>query len=62
MQSTQQPRKMIERMMLRCVRCAARSTPPQFVVHVMKFVVQSVMTHTFVGAKLSIRHHACHMC
>ena len=48
-------------MRLRFVHCAARSTPPHFVVHVMIIIVQSVLTLTFMGTKrfLGTIHVTC---
>ena len=60
MQATKLPLKMIEEMMLRFVHWAIGSTPPHFVVNVMNTVVQSVLTPTLVGTKLSC--NTCHMC
>ena len=42
MQATQLPYKMMEGMTLGFVYCAVRSTPPQFVVHVVEIIVRSV--------------------
>ena len=50
-QATQRPLKMREGMRL---MLAARSAPPHFVVNVMRIILQSVLTHTFVGTKLFI--------
>ena len=49
-------------MRLTFVHCAARSTPPHFVVNVVKIIVLSVLTHTVAGTKLFIWHSICHMC
>ena len=48
MQATQLPRKMMKGVRLSLVHRAARSSPPHFVVCVMKIMVQSVLTQTFV--------------
>ena len=50
MQATQLPHKM-EWMRLTFVHCAPRSTPPPFVVNVMKTILLSVLTHTSCGDK-----------
>ena len=36
-----------------------RSTPPQFVVNVMKIAAQSVLACTSLGTKVFIRHNTC---
>ena len=60
MQATLPPHKMVQRMRLRFVHCAARSTH-HFVVNLMKIIVLSVLTHKCVGTKLFIWRNTCHM-
>ena len=47
---------------LMCVHCAVRSTPPHFVVNLMKFFVQSLLTHTPVGTKWLAKDNTCQFC
>jgi hypothetical protein len=53
----QPPCKMRERMRQRCVLCVVKSAPPsQFVVSARSFIVLNVLTPTFVGIILFVRH------
>ena len=43
------------------MHCAASSTPPHFVVHVMKMPVQSALTHTRVDSTVYLAQHMSHV-
>ena len=62
MQATHLPCKLMVGMCLRFAHCAARNTPPHFVVNVMKLNAQSVFIHTIMRMNLMVRHNTCHFC
>ena len=62
MLATQLLHKLMEGMWLTFVHCAARSTPPHFVVNIWKIIGRSVLTHISPGTKLFIRHDTYHIC
>ena len=62
MQATQLPCKMMQGMRLGFVHSAARSTPPYFVVNVMKIIVQSLLSHKLVGTRQFSMHKKYHSC